>query len=66
MDEDTSGLTFEEWDYSVDTDPVQDPVAMIVISSDLCVVDFDLREVIQLHLESMVCGDQRTCGAVLG
>jgi hypothetical protein len=65
VDEDASGLTFEEWDHSVDTDPAQDPVAMIVISSDLCVVDFDLREVIPLHLESVVCGDQRTCGAVL-
>ena len=65
VDEDASGLTFEELDPSVDTDVSQAPVTMIVNSSELCVVDFDLREVIPLHLESVVCGDQRTCGAVL-
>jgi hypothetical protein len=45
VDEDTSGLTFEAWDPSEDTDSSQDPVTMIVNSSDLCVVDFDLRAV---------------------
>jgi hypothetical protein len=30
VDEDASGLTFEEWDPSADTDASQDPVAMIV------------------------------------
>ena len=36
VDEDTSGLTFEEWDPSTDTDDSQDPVAMIVNSSEVC------------------------------
>ena len=50
VDKDVSGLTFEEWDPSVDIDVSQTPVTMIVNSSDLCVVDFDLR-VIPLQLE---------------
>ena len=65
MDEDTSGLTFEEWDPAADTDASQDPVAMIVNSSELCTVGFDLREVIPLHLEVTECGGQRTRGAAL-
>ncbi len=65
VDEDTSGLTFEKWDPSEDTDSSQDPVAMIVNSSDLCVVGFDLREVIPLHLETVTRGDQCTRGVVL-
>ncbi len=32
VDEDVSGLTFEEWDPSVDTDSSQTPVTMIVHS----------------------------------
>jgi hypothetical protein len=36
VDEDTSGLTFEEWDRSEDTDASQAPVAMIVNSSEMC------------------------------
>jgi hypothetical protein len=58
-------LTFEELDPSVDTDVSQAPVTMIVNSSELCVVDFDLREVIPLQLESAARGDRRTCGADL-
>ena len=65
VDEDDSSLTFEEWDPSKDTDSSQTPVAMIVHSSQLCVTDFDLREVIPLQLESMTCGGRRTCGVVL-
>ncbi len=65
MDEDDSGLTFEEWDPSVDTDASQDPVAMIVNSSELRDVGFDLREVIPLHLESTRRGGQCSCDAVL-
>jgi hypothetical protein len=48
VDEDASGLTFEEWDPSVDTDASEAPVAMIVNSSELCAAGFDLREVIPL------------------
>jgi hypothetical protein len=35
VDEDASGLTFEEWDPSVDTDSSQAPVVMIVNSSEM-------------------------------
>jgi hypothetical protein len=48
VDEDTSGLTFEEWDPSTGTDASESPVAMIVNSSELRVAGFDLREVIPL------------------
>jgi hypothetical protein len=67
VDEEASGLTFEEWDPSVDTDATQDPVVMIVNSSDLYSVGFDLREVIPLQLEVTVChsGDRRTCDETL-
>jgi hypothetical protein len=65
VDEDASGLTFEEWDPSADTDASEAPVAMIVNSSELCAAGFDLREVIPLQLEAAVRGGQRTCGAVL-
>ena len=53
VDEDVSGLTFEEWDPSVDTDPSEAPVAIIVNSSEMCATGFDLREVIPLELESL-------------
>jgi hypothetical protein len=35
VDEDASGLTFEEWDPSSDTDASEAPVAMIVNSSEM-------------------------------
>ncbi len=35
VDEDASGLTFEEWEPSADTDASEAPVAMFVNSSDL-------------------------------
>ena len=53
VDEDTSGLTFEEWDPSTDTDPSEDPVVMIVNTSQLRATGFDLREVIPLQLETV-------------
>ena len=65
VDEDDSGLTFEEWDPSADTDASQAPVAMIVNSSELCAAGFDLREVIPLQLEAAACGDRRTRGTDL-
>ncbi len=65
MNEDVSGLTFEEWDPSADTDASEGPVAMIVNSSELYVTGFDLREVIPLQLETVTCGGQCTRGAVL-
>ena len=65
MDEDASGLTFEEWDPSADTDASEAPVTMIVNSSQLRTTGFDLREVIPLQLETVTRGDRRTRGAVL-
>ncbi len=50
MDEDASGLTFEEWDPSADTDASEAPVARIVNSSELRAAGFDLREVLPLVL----------------
>ncbi len=61
VDEDVSGLTFEEWDLSADTDASETPVVMIVNSSELG----DLREVILLQLESTESGVRCTCGAAL-
>jgi hypothetical protein len=57
VDEDTIGLTFEEWDPLEDTDASQIPMKMIVNSSELCTVDFDLRDVIPLQLEAESRGD---------
>ncbi len=65
VDEDDSGLTFEEWDPSEDTDVSQAPVTMIVKSSEFHTEGFDLREVIPLQLESVDCGGRWTCGTVL-
>ncbi len=65
MDEDTSGLTFEEWDPSVDTDASEALVTMIVNSSQLRVTGFDLREVIPLQLETVGRGVRGTRGTAL-
>jgi hypothetical protein len=65
VDEDDSGLTFEDWDPSADTDVSEAPVAMIVNSSELRATGFDLREVIPLQLEAAVRGGQRTLGVVI-
>jgi hypothetical protein len=56
VDEDDSGLTFEEGDPSVDTDDSQTPVSMIVNSRQLRSTDFELREVIPLQLEAVSLG----------
>ncbi len=65
VDKDDSGLTFEEWDQSVDTDASKATVAMIVNSSDLRAAGFDLREVAPVQLESSARGVRRTLGAAL-
>ncbi len=57
MDDDPSGLTFEEWDPSTDTDASEAPVAMIVNSSELRAAGFDLRQVIPLQLEAAARGN---------
>jgi hypothetical protein len=48
VDQEVSGLTFEEWDPSPDTDASEAPVTMIVNSSEMCSACFDLREMIPL------------------
>jgi hypothetical protein len=58
-----SGLTFEEWDPSADTDASEAPVARIVNSSELRAAGFDLREVLPLQLEAAARGARRTRGA---
>ncbi len=65
VDEDASGLTFEEWDPSADNDDSQAPVAMIVNSSELRAAGFDHREVIPLQLEAATRGTPRTRDTVL-
>ncbi len=65
MDEDASGLTFEEWDPSADTDASEAPVAMIVKSSELRAAGFDLREVLPVQLEEATRGARCTRGAAL-
>ena len=60
VDEDASGLTFEEWDPSADTDTSEAPVAMIVNSSELRAAGFDLREVLPLQLEAAARGARRS------
>ena len=52
VDEDASGLTFEEWDPTENFDSSQMPVAMIINSSELRAAGFTLREVFPLELEA--------------
>jgi hypothetical protein len=63
--DDTSGLTFQEWDPSVGTDDTSVPVAMIVNSSELRTADFPLAEVRPLHLDAVARGGRRTRGAAV-
>jgi hypothetical protein len=65
VDEDVSGLTFEEWDPSADTDASEAPVAIIDNSSELRTAGFDLREVLALQLETEGRGGQCTRGVSL-
>jgi hypothetical protein len=60
--DDTSGLTFQEWDPSVGTVDTSVPVAMLVNSSGLRAADFPLAEVRPLHLDTVALGDRRTRG----
>jgi hypothetical protein len=63
--DDTSGLTFQEWDPSTGTDDTSAPVAMLVNSSELRAADFPLAEVRPLHLDTVVRGGRRTRGAAV-
>ena len=59
MEEDASGLTFQEWTPDVDTS--RPPVFMLINSSELRAAGFKLREV----LEAAARGGLRTRGAGL-
>jgi len=63
--DDTSGLTFQEWDPSAGTDDTSVPVAMLVNSSELRAADFPLAEVRPLHLDAVARGGRRTRGAAV-
>jgi len=60
VDEDASGLTFEEWDPIKDADDSQTPVPMIINSSEVRGAGFNLQEVIPLALETVVRSGRRT------
>jgi hypothetical protein len=49
--DDTSGLTFQEWDPSTGTDDTSASVSILVNSSELRAADFPLAEVRSLHLD---------------
>ena len=60
MDDDASGLTFEEWDPTVDVDDMQHAAAMIINSSELCGAGFYLKEVLPPELEEAARGGRHT------
>ena len=63
MDEDASGLTFEEWDPTENLDSSQMPVAMIFNSSELRANGFTLRDVFATELEAAARrGSTRSAG----
>ena len=63
MEEDASGLTFQEWTLDVDTS--RPPVAMLINSSELRAAGFKIKEVIPPALEPAVRGGWLTRGAGL-
>ena len=65
VEEDASGLTFEEWDPTNDADAEQPPVAMLVNSSEVRAAGFKLKEVLPPQLEAAARGGRRTRGAGL-
>ncbi len=50
VEEDASGLTFQEWTQDVDTS--RTPVAMLINSSELRATGFKLKEVLPPSLEA--------------
>ena len=60
MEEDASGLTFQEWTPDVDTS--QPPVAMLINSSELRAAGFKLKEVLPPALEAAARGGFQTRG----
>ena len=58
MEEDTSGLTFQEWTSDVNTS--RPPVDMLINSSELRTTGFKVKEVFPPSLETVVRGGFRT------
>ena len=65
VEEDASGLTFEEWDPTKDADAEQPPVAMLVNSSELRAAGFKLKELLPPELEAAARSGRCTRGAGL-
>jgi len=65
VEEDASGLTFEEWNSTQDADISQPPVAMLINSSELRATGFTLREMIPPALEAAARGGRCRYGAGL-
>ncbi len=65
VDDDLSGLTFQEWDPSAGSDDTSAPVVMLVNSNELRAADFPLTEVSPLQLDSVTRGVRRTRGATV-
>ena len=63
MEEDASGLTFQEWTPDVDTS--RSPVAMVINSSELRATGFKLKEVLPPTLETDARGGMHTRGSGL-
>jgi len=55
VDEDASGLTFEECDTTENIDSLQMPVSMIIRPLELRAAGFTLREVFSPELEAAAC-----------
>jgi len=64
VEEHASGLIFEVWDPTQDTDASQSPVAMFINSSELRAPGFTLREVIPL--EAAARSGRHAAGASTG
>ena len=63
VEEDVSGLTFQEWTPDVDTS--RPPVTMLINSSELRTTGFKLKEVLSPTIESAARGGIHTRGAGL-
>ena len=65
VDDDASGLTFEEWDPTENVDDTQPAATMIINSSELRGAGFNLKEVLPAELEAAARGGRRRRGAGL-
>ena len=63
VDEDASGLTFEEWNPTQAVDTSQEPAPMIINSNQLRAAGFKLNKVIPPQLEAAARSSMRTRGA---